>query len=1640
MNLFCFFRSEKKSALVSNKKNEVILIVLFFILLSFSINLKAQFPNPSFFNTATNSTGTGTLSYLATDLNWTAAMTSSLGTYTPAVVVGTQPGWSNSPYTNTNWIVYPHTCSVSPADHSCNALTIDEYYKLIFTLPSLACGQSVSTPSAYCLSLDFMADNCVKEIFVNGVLNYFSPVVTPSGYTGFLLANKVTVSLCNNWLPGTNTIIVHVVSGAYATGGLTGFLAQTNSTVNTTIGIPVSAASSQSNPVCFGGAGSATVIASGGSGAYTYSWLPSGGTASVASGLAAGNYSCIVTSSNLCSFTKTLNITQPSALSLSLSASSSSACVGNSILLSSVSSGGTPGYSYTWTAGPNTSTYSTSRPSGAYVYTMSSRDLNNCLATNTIALSFIAIPVLNTSSVSICQGALVTLTVSGANAYTWNPSGFVGNTFTSNPLVSTTYTITGNSAGCSSSATAFVNVPPSLSLGIVASSPSVCLGNSIFLTATCSGGIPGYMYYWASGPLSSTYTVNQAVAGSYTYFVSSTDANNCSITNSTVLNFYSSVVLNSPTISICPGKTGTLSVSGASTYTWFPSGQTGSSFTASPNSATVYSVTGTSTAGCIASTTSTVFIRASPTLSFNTFSITCASLGSATVSGTGGIGPFSYTWNPTFQTSAVANGLYPGNYTVSVFDSGTGCVFTPTTNFASLIPLTGTVSSTTRLPCYGISTGTAGISLSGGSGFQTYNWLDANGSQSVALAQNLAAGVNTVIVSDLITHCSVTHTFFINQPSSFSVSISPSTNSVCLGGSINFTVTNSGGTPAYSYTCSGGVVSSTFTVNELSAGTYSYGVIGKDANNCSFGSLIFVSFVNNPLISITDASICPLANASLSAQGASTYTWNTGFIGNPLIASPLTNTQYTVIGSAAGCTSSAISNIILKPVPVAAFSNNAPLCQGASLQLSGLGSYPFYIWTGPSGYTSTSQTTTFTNAQPSLNGTYQLKVIAANNCSAVTSGSVLVRANPILAVSGSTVCEAQALYLYANFIPNVSYSWLGSGFSSTLQTPVILNADTLMTGIYQVTVTSIYGCTASAVTNAMVVKKPLVSANSNNIQCVGSNLNLFSNGGNTYQWHGPNFFYSALQNPSISIAQLQNAGIYTVTAFFGPCVGSDTVLVNLFALPIPTITSNSPLCESSLLQLSGSGGTNYNWTGPASYTSNSSFNAFPATLNAGGVYTLMVTDTHSCIGRTSKTILVLPAPQLSANGASVCAGESAILKASGGMSYFWSGPSGFTSTLSQPIIPIVTNTNSGSYTVVISDQNTCTNAAVVQLIAYPYALPTPVINSASIVCLYSNFTLKGSGGGTYLWSGPNAFTASTQTLSLFVKDLTMAGIYTLSVKNESNCSASSTVQLLVMPLPSGTLISTATDFCVPNCPIFRMKTESGSRSITSMVFTFDSDFRKDSVYHPCFTKAGTYTVHCTFNDTNQCSNTVNLLITVRPKPIADFDYKPYTPLANSVGIDFLNFSSGEQITKWNWFFNSNTTDTVFEKSPHITFDKAGTYPVVLIVKNKWGCADTVIKPIVIEDEFSLYIPNAFSPNGDFKNDYFQAKGQGVREFSLTVFSRWGELIFETSSFEDYWDGTFKGKSCEEDTYVWKVEAKDDSGKSHHRSGNVTLIK
>lgn len=228
--------------------------------------------------------------------------------------------------------------------------------------------------------------------------------------------------------------------------------------------------SGQTNNSCNNGsAGSASVMATGGS-VFSYTWLPDGGNSAVATGLTAGTYTCIA--SNECSNTATLSvtITQPNAIAL-VTSPSSTICSGATASLSANATGGTGPFTYTWTPGNLIGATQTITTTSSTNYTVTTTDSNGCSTSSTQDVAINALPTITISSGTnpICSGSTTSLTASGANSYSWT-TGDNTPTASVNPTITTTYSVTGTDVnGCSNTSAKTITVT-----GICATSSLPC--------------------------------------------------------------------------------------------------------------------------------------------------------------------------------------------------------------------------------------------------------------------------------------------------------------------------------------------------------------------------------------------------------------------------------------------------------------------------------------------------------------------------------------------------------------------------------------------------------------------------------------------------------------------------------------------------------------------------------------------------------------------------------------------------------------------------------------------------------------------------------------------------------------------------------------------------------------------------------------------------------------------------------------------------------------------------------------------------------------------------------------------------------------------------------------------------------------
>jgi gliding motility-associated-like protein len=202
-----------------------------------------------------------------------------------------------------------------------------------------------------------------------------------------------------------------------------------------------------------------------------------------------------------------------------------------------------------------------------------------------------------------------------------------------------------------------------------------------------------------------------------------------------------------------------------------------------------------------------------------------------------------------------------------------------------------------------------------------------------------------------------------------------------------------------------------------------------------------------------------------------------------------------------------------------------------------------------------------------------------------------------------------------------------------------------------------------------------------------------------------------------------------------------------------------------------------------------------------------------------------------------------------------------------------------------------------------------------------------------------------------------------------------------------------------------------------------------------------YTVNVVVTSPFGCVGNGNTIadVTVYNSPVADFSVASTVVSELEPNFQFINECSANTLG-WQWDFGDNSTDNV--PSPAHTYTQRGTYNARLIATSDGGCTDTTEMPVTVEPEFTLYVPTAFTPNGDGKNDVFFAYGNEITSFTMRVYDRWGNLVFASEDIMSGWDGRAKDGSeiAQQDVYVYKIAVKDFEGKAHGLTGSFSLLK
>lgn len=1317
----------------------------------------------------------------------------------------------------------------------------------------------------------------------------------------------------------------------------------------------------------------------------------------------------------LCSHVDSVVISEPSPLVLAISGTDVS-CFGAHDGTAAVTiSGGTPGYAVLWNT---TQTDSSLTGLGSGTYSVVVTDTNGCFDSDSISLNEPPQILTTTTAVDLlCNGdangcAAVNATGGiGPFTYLWSNGAVIDSVCgLSGGTYIVTVTDTAQGGNCQVLDTVIVAEPSPLQLNLSATTATCSAANGS-ASASVSGGTPGYTYAWNSNPAQASQTATALSSGTYTVTV--TDLNGCQVVDSIFVpnaTGPSISMVNTNDVSCAGGNDGNATVvySGGSPVVnviWntvpTQSGNTATGLGA--GSYTVYTIDAN---GC---SDSLAFTISEPTLLTSSITSTLAACGqntaSATVVPAGGTPGYSYTWStsPT-QTTPTATNLGPGTYSVTVTDAQ-GCSSTANTTVLGSPNPVANVLSSINVDCGGASTGSAVGSVSSGTAPFTYNWNSVP-PQTSSTASNLPAGTYVFTVTDQF-GCQDTAMVTITEPSPMVVDSALATNVGCnaVTGDGNGAVLVSGGVLPYSYNWSTIPPQTTLQAVNLDVGVYQVTV--TDANGCLLVDSIEVERNPSPVVVAgPDVTFCEgEGGAQIFAIGSggtpgyyyewwcdstNTYCGLDSVFDNDPIANPDTTTMYFVqVTDTNGCLSNVDSLLVTElPKPIVdagpdifLCGDNAP-CEVLNPTISGAAGPYDYLWSPGAGLNDS----TILNpcARPDTTTIYTLVVTAGNGCTSEatttdTLSSITVHVNPIpVAEAGPDIdlClgDTTALQAFASGAgPQYQFEWSPS------------------TGL-------------SDSTSASPLASPIITTT--------YTLVVWSNGCPSY---------------------------------------ADSVTVNVHTIPTVEAGWEREICwgDSTILdaQAYGDLGATYtfSWTPNDGIGGSGVGQEDPMTSpDSTTTYQVVAISSWGCESEPDNaTVYLLPSPIAEADSnQTICLGDTLQLQGSHSYTtasgvqnqvyYSWNPSSEMDdSTL---VTPLAWPQQSGYFYLDVR-QGTCSTRDSVFVTVMPGVSPMAWADT-SVICQYDSIRLFSTGGGLgdeqYLWTPSAGLSDPLSPNPMASPDSSTT--YHLLVE-EGGCFDSVEISVDVIPGPISAYASSLPMGCAPHMVSFLSLSDNASNWIWD--FGDGSPVWNEPAAEHEYAAPGTYNVALTVVNSRGCANTVDTLeIVVGEEPVAAFGTNPSFPAELTMPattVDFIDQSVGA--VSWTWDFGDGNQG--IGVNPNHTYTQPGTYMVELSVANALGCiARTIQGPFVVVSP-ELFIPNVFTPNLDGIGDEFRIEYSGNQPFEMTVYDRWGVMLYTNRNKTMGWNGKLpdNGDVAPEGTYFYLVRTGD-----REFTGSFTLVR
>jgi gliding motility-associated-like protein len=1010
-----------------------------------------------------------------------------------------------------------------------------------------------------------------------------------------------------------------------------------------------------------------------------------------------------------------------------------------------------------------------------------------------------------------------------------------------------------------------------------------------------------------------------------------------------------------------------------------------------------------------------------------------------------------------FQSSNVFQNLLPGNYVVYVRDLVGACTSTisVTVGATGNLPVT---TSTTPTTCAGASNGT--VTVNAGGAATTEYQINGSTWQSSNVFNGVPAGTHFINVRDLTSGCvSGTVTVTVAAGNSNVTGTANASGTSCAGGANGFITVTANGTGPFEYSLNGGAWQASNQFNGLTAGNYN--VVIREGGVCTSAPIPVTVNSGGPLsIGVTSS---PTSCQGIN-NGTITITLTPGVAapysivldGTTQVVNTLT---YTFTGISAGTHTISASDATgcssgpPIPVPVgtgtgftASASVQPTSCAGLSdgaitIAPQAPGAAPFTVQLSPGGASQTGNGPfNFTGLAA---GSYQAVVTDNNGCVAnlnnisVASGGGLTLQSSMTNASCTGVNNGSITVTTNGAAP---YSFVMDGtvtINSSNSTVVFQN---VAAGNHSIVVTDATGCSNQQPLDVLVGVGSGIAAthNSTSVSCAGGSdgsidISITTAGQAPYSFVlNGTVTQSGVAGTSFTGLPAGNNYTVLVTDALGCSFTISSIVVSEPA-PLGFTTTVQPVscfgAANGQIQIAATGGT-----APYSYSlDNINYQSASQFALAAGNYTIYVRDANGCLVSQPNTTITEPPllqAQIVGNSNATCEGGAdgriEVLATGGTAPYSYSSDNGATyqsgSTLQ--VVP-------GTYAIWVRDANNCTlqvgNATVGltnNLQVTPMADPAPI-------CEGSRVSLQPVTNGTsFNWSPTPEFSNATTRDAVVAPSTTTTYTVTIGL---GQCTATDDVQVTILPAPIANA-GADTEIC------FGQNAQLQGSGAVAYQWTPASFLSDATVANPLVQSPTQTTVYSlTVTDANNCSSLQpdQVVITVTP-PIQIYITPADTVLYPGAQMQFQATSPA---TDYNWSPGTHLNNQ-FISNPVFTAPDAGSVINYLVTgTTAAGCRGEGVVTVRVYAGPELYVPNAFTPNSDGRNDTFFPFPVGLKKLDyFQVYNRAGRLIFSTNQLGVGWVGRFEGQKQPSGVYVWQVQAVTDDDRVIRKKGTVVLIR